>query len=185
GAPGDLALFPVHGQKLIAHGANVETIADDGRSGARLAIEVHGREFRALGRVDDVQLAIAAGHERLAFDHGRRAVDRSLRLELPPLLAVLVQAVKRLVPGAEQHELAREIRPGNDLRARLEGPALGALGRVHAMEDAVRVADVHRSVAYARRGFEGAAFVLPLEGAVGQAESVKMLVRRADVDHAL
>src|SRR5437868_4387605 len=82
-------------------------IAGDGRGRARLAAEIDRAQLLAVGHVEDVELAVAAGDEGAALGDGQGAVDRALRLELPAQLAVLgVQAVERLVVGGEQDGIA-------------------------------------------------------------------------------
>src|SRR5262249_8296142 len=114
--------------------------------------------------IEYVQRAIAAGHEGPIADYRGARQDRAARnFELPDRLAVLRQTIKVLVPGANQDGVPGEIGARGNLRARFEGPALGAGLGINAMKQAVLVADVDRVAANARRRLERPALVLPLE----------------------
>ena len=70
--------------------------------GANLAGQGNRTDLLAVGSGQHVQRRIAAGDKGLALDDRRRADDRSaLNAKGPLFLAVLVQAIKLLVAGAE------------------------------------------------------------------------------------
>ena len=68
--------------------SDVEHVVDDGGRGNQLNPERHVGFFRAGLDVDDTQVLVAAGHERMLTHDRRRSINLPLRFVLPDLRAV-------------------------------------------------------------------------------------------------
>src|SRR4051794_11671595 len=173
-------------QLRVPHEVHPLRPGDDGRV---LAVREAPDRLPRL-HVEAVRAALQGREVDDAPEHGRRAGDRAVRLELPlDVAGRRVEGVEALGVRADEDELVPDRGRAVDVAARRLRPADATARRSERVDLAVGRADVHAAVGRRRRRVERAAAAeailrrrLPDQASRARPERVELVVVRADVE---